>query len=761
MAFSGDARSLISAKQYLASIKNCVRYTSGLFKLYNEFDQALLVPDIVGASRLIYEASEVIVEMCSSLDCLVNYKLRRDAVASNVFYQVKTNYRNKMTSSMLQNPLVNYHNTTKATDTSSELDMDACMQLYESVIADFNKKDQCLIEESKSFIFNITNEWYKRYERVSTIVFNISFYWFNFDSVTINDCFKMNTASSKLPLTFEDYLGILVRLDLVKYYWEMLKFVAKAQLAIDYTIQEIPERAADALLERIYKNVPYQWNVKYASSNEAECYLNVSFSRISKVSTLISTMQTFLEKSSFTAFTISSDKAKDFTDELLKMTFNHKVHVSYARETIKDGFKMVQEFCKAASEFNISLSPEYWSSCYIESTLLMLQEDILHHVQTCTANQHIVQDNGHTNNVDANATVYENRNFYIKSDNKLLNDVVAHFTRRVKGVENVVKNLQWLHDQSEESKHVIISNYMHLIISFIIYACTYPSACYKDCKPFGDEVISKLIKTCSDIGHKCATLYIMVTPCAFRDYIQSAHDMVKKSDKLIMEQVHHHVRMFSLYLGNVCYFSRILRMAPYIAMDCFETLEANNKCIRESFHFSDFQPTLIRMQTHICTQITAFNRQCLQKLLTMEINTLQENPQNFGNCIIQWVHMLKESYIQDLSKHLYEYLFSLVIDLCFCTIPEMVLDFFELLNYQITQETVSGTISCLCKVGNMLEELTEQLTEFKPTNKIQYGLFQNALLLDRTIIEQGSQHFNKHDLNRVSKLMRQLESMTM
>ncbi|GFE52727.1 transcriptional regulator, putative [Babesia ovis] len=280
------------------------------------------------------------------------------------------------------------------------------------------------------------------------------------------------------------------------------------------------------------------------------------------------------------------------------------------------------------------------------------------------------------------------------------------------------------------------------------------------------KIITLCLDTYSSVVQSVLTMYLVVTQDCFKQFVLSITKSVSKDEDVKdLGTLNISLRNFMLLLSNVSLLSGTSLILPYFAQSLAEHVDwsytnmdrkAIQEMIKARVHTCTLHVHLLKFQDYLLTQLSALIQQVLQKLLSRLLNSLNYEAVHFGDDAIHMLTQISSLCEGILPRKLHVVTMCLVLDLYFTTVPDIFLDYLDLLNYQPSDEVLSNVTAFVIQLDDMLSNYATGMgktnTDFMYHAK--FVAFSAVFKNDFSCVDDPNSPYNQRDLNRLCKLCR-------
>ncbi|CDR96286.1 hypothetical protein, conserved [Babesia bigemina] len=329
-------------------------------------------------------------------------------------------------------------------------------------------------------------------------------------------------------------------------------------------------------------------------------------------------------------------------------------------------------------------------------------------------------------------------------------------------------------DWANKMETCYVSNHVYTLAALLFVLAAKPLAILRQgFDLLGSGIVSQcVISSCvcrySEMVSSVITTYVLMTQDSFKQCVLSvAKSVGKDEDAKNIGDLRVPLTMFFMFMSNVSFMSSTCLVLPYFAQEMEARVQfgpdptSGERCralvsdlVKRHFHTCGLHIHLLKVQDYLLTQVTAFLQQVLQKLLSRVLNAINEVSEGFGEDALQLFALSSSLCESILPSTLRLTTLCLILDLYFTTVPDLFLDYLDLLNYQPSDSMLAIITTFIVRLEGSLSsyvlDLNKDHGDFVYFEK--FTAFAGVFRQDFSGVENANSTFNQRDLNRLFKL---------
>lgn len=785
MSFMLENNYLTDSKSNIEAICDAVYLTSKLLSIFDLFDEYIKELRIFETSKIIKDAFDTILKFSDGIfseselkehytltaynNLVIFESLSSDDFASkalNLYFGSKKQIKVKSDSCTISK--------------AGHIDNSKLNELYESLLSEHTSDFGVISSQGLQVFSKIRDEWNKRFELLINLLFFISTKSFGSDtndtnsaqtSLEISSNIDGNTVSKRIP--YSELIHSFILLNLVKHYLKL--FENSTTSSIKGLASENGSFHNTQVLNGTFNVITHlKLTTSYTNNSGLRekflDFINVRIKVINNAKAYIATVSKIFNDIS-SRNSLHSDENIDSAyiertiNFLIGNVFNDLLGNIPLDTSFLDGLKVIESFIEILNDHNINYRENNeWYKEYTVNIMDKFEESLLDYVRQLTINQYDSTTLMNPNTVN----VYSDNEYALRSvDPKSVSEIIISILSETfeKNIpEKLLTRLNWLQGFGS----LVVSKNMYLISIVVFRLSLMPSVivhqlCGHD--KIHPDVAEVYIEKNSKIIQNIVLLFVLLSLNTFKEFVHTIPKFLKENNDSKIP-----LSNFLVFLSNNSFFCDILPLIPYLVQDSFGLFSAStpelrskfeelSHIIKKSYKMSVLRLALLKIKDYLVTQLTAFNQQCVQKILSTDIKSINNSFECHGDDLIDWIITFKANSSKYLPTPLYKTVFQLSIDLCYSSIINLVLDFFEKNSYKLPETSILRTRIYLDSIAYSLQEhvlldCKDLNMEFLMENKFSQTI--NLFRYDYSVI--NSKEFEQLDLNRLTKLSKLIKS---
>ncbi|GBE62757.1 a-g-specific adenine DNA glycosylase related protein, putative [Babesia ovata] len=334
-------------------------------------------------------------------------------------------------------------------------------------------------------------------------------------------------------------------------------------------------------------------------------------------------------------------------------------------------------------------------------------------------------------------------------------------------------------DWANKMETCYVSNHIYTLAAFLFVLTAKPMAILRqgfDLLGSGiisQRVISSCVNRYSEMVSSVVTTYVLMTQDSFKQFVLSvAKSVGKDEDAKNIGDLRMPLTMFFMFMSNVSFMSSTSLVLPYFAQEIESRAQFGtdttpgeadrvliSDLVKRHYHTCSLHIHLLKVQDYLLAQVTAFVQQVLQKLLSRVLNAINEDSDTFGEDALQLFALVSSLCESMLPSTLRLTTLCLILDLYFTTVPDLFLDYLDLLNYQPSDGMLAIITTFIVRLEGSLSsyvlDLNKDRGDFVYFEK--FTAFAGVFRQDFSGVENPSSTYNQRDLNRLFKLCKYIQ----
>ncbi|EKX73152.1 conserved hypothetical protein [Theileria equi strain WA] len=784
MSFILETNYLTDSKSNIEAIRNAAHSIHRLLEIFDLFDEHVNDLDILDSSNAIKDTFDIILLLSNGIFSESELRERYTLTAYNclaIFESFSTDedYVSKVMSM--------YSSCNRQIKSKNELhtklgnrcpENSKFNELYELVLSEYSSDSNSVSSQGLQLFLKIREEWSKRFELLLKLLFFISTKSFNLigsntsdnidcsqDFVEINFGIDQNIVSKRI--SYSDLIHSFTRLNLVKHYLRLFEGYVTSCIK-KLGPKDAPSGSTQVINDKLniimhlksttsYKNNPSLCNHLL---NSITAHINL----VKSVKIYIATASKFFNDSSGTVVEIDSKYLEELINSLLEDVFCDLMGNFPKEIAFLDGIKVIDSFIELLNKHSLNYHDNiHWYKEYTIKIMNKFEESLLDYIRQLTINQYDSTTLMNPNTVN----VYSDNEYILRPvDPKSVGEMITSILSETfeKGVsEQFMRRINWLNGFGS----LFVSNSMYLISIVLFRLSLMPNVILNQlhmCDRIHPEIIKLYVEKNSNIIQNTILLFVLLSLNTFKDFVYMIPKFLRENNdsKILLSN-------FLVFLSNSSFFSNILPLVPYLVQDSLglsftiipelQRFKDLSHIVKELYKISALRLSLFKVKDYLVTQLVAFNQQCIQKILLNDIKLINNSFECHGNDLIDWLVTFKINSHKHLPTSLYKKVFQLSMDLCYSSIINLFLDFFEKHNYKLPETNILRTRIYLDSVLYSLQEhILPDCNELNMEFVMEEKFLQVVKLFryDYSII--SSKEFEQVDLNRLTKLSKLIKS---
>ncbi|EDO07621.1 hypothetical protein BBOV_III000540 [Babesia bovis T2Bo] len=281
------------------------------------------------------------------------------------------------------------------------------------------------------------------------------------------------------------------------------------------------------------------------------------------------------------------------------------------------------------------------------------------------------------------------------------------------------------------------------------------------------HMVTELFQRYSSLLQSVLVTYLMCTQDSFKQFVLDISKTLSgDEDMKSLGALNNPLRNFMVLLSNVCLLSGASVLVPQFIHSLGNQLSLP-RCgdvdsgfivdsLKSHFHTCALYVHFRKLEDYLLTQLVAFIQQVLHKVVSRVLNGLNHQSSDFGDDVITMLTQISSLSEAIMPPRLHRTLMCLVLDLYFTTVPDIFLDYVELLNYQPSEDILSSVTSFVLRMEDALLKCSSGLGN-GACDFVYYSKFVSFIAVfrhDFSVLEDSKSLYSQRDLNRLCKLCR-------
>lgn len=795
----------------VASLSKAIDTVSGLVKSYDKIDVYVGTLKFVEAAKLLGSCYSEITSLTS------------DNELEEEIQVCCSSLRSKCLAEVLQSPsmpigdrltaeLDRYaFNASFFKASGSSFDVANCNALYDSVQHDVNTNSDKVMYEALQLLHNLKSGWLNRYEVLTKLFLFLTDGWLNVSDNKRDDMNKLlfEAKGESQCITYSEFDDCLIILNMYDTYLRLIEELAERCIKPKLRVINKHETEDACSLDHVYgrvlglcSNNTKEMSVEIEGFNNASEIVGSMIKEIAHLQVLLHRQVSLSDGGPACngEESVSNDAYADYVGVDIK-TFKYlsKTYERVFVDTLVSKLLCAVFPCWESEDGTLlgllrSFNDFYWvvknselstldySSCFVtdffKHELKVMEEHALVFTRYCAKSQcdeTILKNSG-----PSDASLSRDKCIRTVDKEKVVSLFSSLICSEISDIPlgDAIKSIQWINN-IEESR---VSNEVYSLAALLYVLAERPTTLmYHTTKILGVNVFPhKLAEMCigkySHMIDTVVTLYIVMTQDMFKQFVLGVtRVLIKDEDILELMQLKDTITMFLVFLSNVSFLANVSIMLPYVAQEMYNHVASSidrsykdkqcnttvlSKVVKSHFHTCGCHVNLLKVQDYLLTQFAAFVQQVLQKLFSRLLNNLNDTVSSFGEEAVQLFRLIISECDQVLPKPLYSNAVALVVDLYYTTIPDLFLDYLDLLSYQPSDKVLDiitiFVVNIESMLANCLMDIKKEEKEMLYCGK--FAIFAGVFKHDFSYMDDPNPPYNHRDLGRLSKLSKCIQS---
>ncbi|KAK1936850.1 hypothetical protein X943_001441 [Babesia divergens] len=792
---------------HIANLSRALDIVAGLVKSYDQIDAHISNLRFLDASQLLRscysditslstdgELEEEIQVCCASLrsKCL-NEVIHWSASASDDFL-----------SAELEGNGIHYRLFEASCDV---FDVTNCNGLYEGVLDDIKNHKDGVVKEANQLVHRLKQDWLHRYELLVKVALFVACRWLTFDEPHEGDAIQqiLKVKDKERSMSYHELEDCLLVLNMSDTYLRLIEQCAERYIETKVQVSSGYENDEASSVDYVYDKV---LGMPSQRLNGARVIIDGFTSTIDMVETVVqrivriraslggligasvngasdTTAGAHLDYSTVDILSfkcLSRPYLTVLTDDLVCKVID-SAYICWEVEC-RDFHGLLQTFNKfclllrTAEAIDLD-SPSRFVAYFFKRVLRTLEEHVLIFTRAYARpqsddvilNTQTITDAG----ISRVASIRE-------VDKSTVATLLCGFLGpELEGVNlmEVLDNVDW----PNKIESCCVSNDIYLLVALLFNLASRPAALlHYVFGSLGNELVSQSvmatsIETYSHIVDSMLTTYLVITQDAFKQFVLGVTRVLSKDEDAVdLMALKGPLVMFLLFLSNVALMSRASLMLPYFSQELYRSMSSVvndtydnpgvpssiplSQVLKRNFHTCGSHVNMLKVQDYLLTQFAAFVQQILQKLFSRLLNGLNEEVHGFGEDALQLCTIITSLCDRILPKTLSSSAVALVVDLYFTTVPDLFLDYLDLLSYQPSDAVLHTITAFVVDIENALLKCMMGVNkdQYEMVHFHKFRIFAGVFQHDFSYLDDPNPPYNHRDLGRLSKMCKCIQS---
>ncbi|GIX62022.1 a-g-specific adenine DNA glycosylase related protein, putative [Babesia caballi] len=625
-----------------------------------------------------------------------------------------------------------------------------CGALFQGLVEDANVDDTALSEEAERLMHSLKWEWYRRYEMLVKLTLFFGRRWLSFSAEALGDgdYQAVELHGKERRLSYCEFEDCVLLLNLSDAYLRLIEqcafgYVApKVHAAVGYDADEAG--SVDYIYEKYLRLKPQRGKAASAEIDGHDSASQMVLDSVGRIGQVKGVLQRLLRLSAngtadaegsssvveahieYSTVDLTSFKCLSplYQRVLVDDLVSRLVESSYASWEsecavggVLRGFRALCDAVQGNGLVEVNSSSRFVAR-FFQCILNSYEKHVLVFARFCVRSQSD-EDMPHGEAVKAPGVM---RGLSVRQvDKRVLTTALGEVLGQQfqeGALSEVVNAIDWV-NQIEQCN---VSNHVFTLCVLMFVMSAQPIALLRDgFDVLGPDVIPQLavdhcVEQVAALISSVVTTYLTITQDAFKQFVLSVTKTVSKDeDARELSALKTPLVMFMLLLSNVSLISGCCLAVPFFV----QALEARVSgeegaaaralvtagvadLVKRHFHVSGAQVQLLKVQDYLVAQLAAFVQQVLQKLLSRVLNALNDETRGFGEEALQLFALISSLSESVLPRKLHVTTLCLVIDLYFTTVPDVFLDYLDLMNYQPSGVTIGVVTAFIVRLEGAL-----------------------------------------------------------
>ncbi|ORM42095.1 uncharacterized protein BXIN_0672 [Babesia sp. Xinjiang] len=676
-----------------------------------------------------------------------------------------------------------------------------CQELFQRLSEDAEADDRSISDEADKVLHHLKWRYYHRYELLVKIVLFIGRQWLSLNNgyMPVAEQY-LNLDGERLCISYVTFNDCLVILNLSGTFLRLIEDRASRYVTPTVHVSRGYDNGDISSVDYVHDHCLRLGSGKKVTAvvsidgyDSTSAMISGVVSRISHVEAVLRQLRHFSDESSSGSVSssievdrhldYSSSKVTDFTclsalqtrvlvDDLISRLID-SCYLCWDVECVgvDDLLRSFRYLCDTviASEATVVDSSSRFVRHFFQSLLQRWEEHVLVYTRFCAQSQSYETDLNYIAASDFN--IRRDSSIRIVDKRSIVTLLTSLLETDFPGISfsEVFTSFEWA--DRLESCGVCNDIYTLSILLFVLSA--QPIALLRHAfdilgpRMVSHDVIALCIKRFSDMILSILATYMLVTQDFFKQFVLSITKTVSKDeDAKDLAGFNVPLTNFLLLLSNASLLSGSSLVLPYFvqslesriswgpAVECHGSVFSD--LVKCNFHTCVAHVHMLKLQDYLITQLTALLQQVLQKLLSRVLNSLDSYADSFGEDAIQLLTHVSSLCDSILPLTLRLTTMCLLLDLYFTTLPDIILDYLDLLNYQPSDDVLGSITTFVVRLDGILSDFMSAMGKVNNdfVHHSKFVAFSAVFRHDFSCVDDPNSPYNQRDLNRLCKLCR-------